>query len=663
MGWQPPRPKRSPGDTFIDFIKRNFVPRVIQEYLDQARIRSEELGAQIRFLFERPSVWSLIVGFIVWIIEWIFYVLIPVIPSTLHTHLWMLVFRGPERIVSMIALGIQEALRVNIFDPIAESMITVLFDTSINQLRETLPVKRSAPEHLGLRFAKTLGIVSLRMQLLTLALSMILPEASRHIVQAVMSSYWALGLGFLGWQSLSPVATHAIMRPQERFLNYTYPKEIPSVSVIADLYASRLLSEGEALDLLREHGIDPAFHQKLLERAYSRISVSDLLDLYRAGKIDVSTLASYLAIHGYKDEDIPLIITANTLPKEENPPAVALSILRQALREGIIDENEFRSRALKIPRDPYEVELIIAIERAKKELNERLLGVSQIREAFQRGVLKEPEALFYLKELGLSESRAAILIETWKRAMTPRFVHLNAARLAEAYRYGVIDERTFYSKLLLLGWDEESANIYVKTVKAQIAEREDRETTLRVRKPTTSQVLTFMIQGIISQDEAMKLLKEIGYDETTAARLIKSALIEPPKLPRKLTKSEIVELWKKGFISTGEALDRLTLLDYTKEEAEGILFMEGPAIGESDLFKSWRAGLIPTDRFIEAMVRIGYKRADVVRIVRWLENPIELTEIVQAFKEGLITADEAKRSLFNLGYSPEQIQKVIGGGA
>jgi len=655
----PPRPKRSPGDTFIDFIKRNFVPKVVLDYIENANIRVRFVGANLEFILEHGNVGSVILGWFISGFAFIVYGIFGIGSQNFWQQVFFAVLRGPERWVAFLGSQLKRVLEINIFDPLAEAIIQALFSTAINRLIDDLPRQRGDPSALGLKFAQTLGIASLRFSLFTATLSLFMPGPAARIAQSIAGLYWSLGLGFLGWQALAPVASHAIQKPQENFLNYNFPKEIPSASVIADLFSSRMLSYGEAVELLQQHGIRPEFHKRLLERAFSRISVSDLFDLYRAGKIDVSMLASYLAIHGYKDEDIPLIIAANTLPKEESIPNISLSVLRQALREGIITEDQFRQKAREIPRNPEEIELIILIERMRKAVEKRMLTVSQIREAFKAGVLREPEVVHYLQELGLEDTAINILLNTWKEELKPRFVFLNASRLAEAYTYGVIDENTFFHKLLLLGWDEESANIFIKTVKARLAEREDRPSTERVRKPTTSQVLTFMVQGIISQDEAFNLLKELGYDDTTASRLIKSALIEPPKQPRKLSKAEIVELWKKGFIVTDTAIERLTLLDYAREEAEAILFMEGPALGESDLVKAWRAGIIPTDKFVDAAVKVGYRKQDVIRLVRWLENPIEHTEVVQAFREGLITAEEARRALLNLGYSPDQINAVI----
>jgi hypothetical protein len=659
MSWFPPRPRRKAGETFWDWLNHLPPSRAISDWWNGFPERLLTFWRTWpRLGFIRTSTLK-IVGTIVVMGAAALHLLFGWPKSETIDQLLDATYKMDEQLLVDLATVYKEAMQRNPFGPVVDVIIETITNQVFSSLAAYQPHFEADPQRAGVDFAKVMARVMSHFAFINANVEPIIPGVGRTLNQAIQQSSWALGLGFLGWQALAPFLRQTIQVSQENWLNYHYPKETPPPSTAVGWFAERRLSEQELYDILLYRGIPQKWHSKYKEDGFKRITTSDLFNLYEVGKIDTSTLASYLAALGYKDEDIPLIIQARTLPKEESVPDISLSVLRQALREGVLSEDEFRQKALAIPRNPEEVELIILIERMRKNIQQRLLTVAQIKEAFRVGTLKEPEARHYLKELGLADEAIDVLIRTWKEEFQPKFRSLNAERLTQAYAYGVITEQDLYQRLLLLGWPEEDVRIWIQTVKARLGEKEPAPTDERKRKPTTNQVLTFMLEGIISQAEAFELLKELGYDETTAKRLIQSALYSPPKGPRKLTRAEVIEAWKKGFMSTPEALAYLEGLDYQKEEAETLLFMEGPALGESDLLRAWRNGILSTDKFIEAAVKVGYRRQDVERLVRWLINPIRLTEVYKAWKEGVITREEAQRSLINMGYPLEEIQKAL----
>jgi len=659
MSWFPPRPRRKAGETFWDWLTSLPPAKIIQDWWNGAESRFRALLRQwaraglIKTDFYRTVVYFelALVGIPFVLIGWPSEGFVQQIVDDL--------LKEDQKMIDTVISVYKEALQNNPFGPVSQFFVNQMSEQVFNSLWKYLKVFESAPDISGKAFAETIAQIMTYFAYVHANIEPLMPGMGRALNQAAQQTSWALGLGFLGWQALAPFLRQSVQISQENWLNYHYPKETPPPSTVVGWFAERRLSEQELYDILLYRGIPHKWHSKYKEDGFKRITTSDLFELYERGKIDSSTLASYLATLGYKDEDIPLIIQARTLPKEESVPDISLSVLRQALREGILSEGEFRQKALAIPRNPEEVELIILIERMRKNVQQRLLTAAQIKEAFRVGTLKEPEVRHYLKELGLADEAIDVLVQTWKEEFKPKFRSLNAERLTQAYAYGVITEQDLYQRLLLLGWPEEDVRIWIQTVKARLAEKEPAPTDERKRKPTTNQVLTFMLEGIISQAEAFELLKDLGYDETTAKRLIQSALYSPPKAPRKLTRAEVIEAWKKGFMSTPEALSYLEGLDYQKEEAETLLFMEGPALGESDLLRAWRNGILSTEKFIEAAIKVGYRRQDVERLVRWLTNPIWLTEIYRAWKEGVITKEEAQRSLINMGYPLEEIQKAL----
>lgn len=113
------------------------------------------------------------------------------------------------------------------------------------------------------------------------------------------------------------------------------------------------------------------------------------------------------------------------------------------------------------------------------------------------------------KQLGYSDGDAARL--TIWTGLNLRFPDLRAM-----YRNGWISSRQMYEELLALGMPEQRANELMQmTVKVEQPARLQKE-----RDLTKSEILKGAKAGIITPEQAMNLLMDLGYDEGEAAYLL-----------------------------------------------------------------------------------------------------------------------------------------------
>ena len=63
--------------------------------------------------------------------------------------------------------------------------------------------------------------------------------------------------------------------------------------------------------------------------------------------------------------------------------------------------------------------------------------------------------------------------------------------------------------------------------------------------------------GIISEEEAIEKLKEIGYSEEDATNMVKLAEITAKPRERRITRSDVIRLGRNGWINEDEAVDLL----------------------------------------------------------------------------------------------------------
>lgn len=553
----------------------------------------------------------------------------------------------------------QRIYRDNTLSAAAGALVEFVFNDITDTLGKRMGQTELSPHESGLVFAKKIAQLSLAQSFTSLYLGISIPWLGRILSGIYQGMYWALGLGFLGWQSMAPFLRVSVQEPQEKFLNKAYrPNWITPIQAF-NLAATGQDSFENALAVARYAGIPESQAHKMLQGAFREISESDLWTLYEAGKIDPNELFVRLRRLGYRPEDIPLVIQANTFRPEKEPRQVALSTLRAALRKGLITPDRFREMAKRIPLSDEEINLLIAIETFQKEEEKRQATTSQIEAAFKAGVLMEPEARGYLKALRYEDEVIDLLIRTWREEIRPRPFLLNAGRLADAFEMGVITEGQFMEKLLALGWEPGDARLFIDTIKERLRRKELPGKTERVRRPTVAMVLTFMTQGIIDQAEATRLLQELGYDEQTVSRLIKSALMEPPRESRKLSVSQIIEAYRKGFLLREEAIDRLVALNYSREDAEIIVAMETDAVGASDLLIAFHNGLITLRELRAGLLAAGYPSAAVTAFLKAHVLPADATDTFLAWSKGAIPTETARRILAFLGYSQEDIDKWI----
>jgi len=150
------------------------------------------------------------------------------------------------------------------------------------------------------------------------------------------------------------------------------------------------------------------------------------------------------------------------------------------------------------------------------------------------------------------------------------------------------------------------------------------------RDITKTDIYKGVKQGVITREEAIELLMDLGYEEDTADYLLTINIPEDEEdvivKERDLTKTDIIKGLKTEVITEDEALDKLLELRYAPLDAEFLL-------------KIYKATITPP---AEARAREASK-----------------ADIVLAVKKGLITPEEAYLMLQDLGFTPEAAQFIL----
>jgi len=183
------------------------------------------------------------------------------------------------------------------------------------------------------------------------------------------------------------------------------------------------------------------------------------------------------------------------------------------------------------------------------------------------------------------------------------------------------------------------------------------------------------INGVLTDKEFLLAMKDIGYNDLNAQRLLDyvSVKVEPPQ--RDLTQATMITSYKLGLISAKQLTDYLMLLGYDQTEADLLLAIEDRK-AEQDLITEklealkyqYSTGAITLTDFVKACGGLGIPetkaQAEAMKAeqgrIKSVSRPTK-EDILAWLKAKQITQDRARDELRKLGYASDYITLYTGG--
>lgn len=377
-------------------------------------------------------------------------------------------------------------------------------------------------------------------------------------------------------RALAPAFNSGFDEFGRKFYNKRFRPRDWSLSETTQLYALRELSKGEVSNLLQMEGYKDADIDKALRLAERRITPSDILSALALNVVDVAAASKLLYAVGYGLEAIEFILKLHTAETRRDDLNAVSSIALKAFNNHLISEAQFRTMRANgnVPQERINIEVQLA--QLQSDTDKRELSVGNIKSAYKSGVLARQEASGYLLALELDGASISILLSTWDEELRPKAVRLNKSTIVAAYKANVVDKQTAKGHLISIGWKMEDAELIL-----QIADR-DRKTD--VKDLSEYSILSAMNSGIISYEQAKERLKAIGYSDEDAVIRLRIATIAPPAMVKSLTKTEIINLYEKGFYTFSDAIANLIEIGYDNTTAEMVVIANASTIKQvSDL--------------------------------------------------------------------------------
>uniref|UniRef100_A0A6H1ZZ29 Putative baculovirus polyhedron envelope protein n=1 Tax=viral metagenome TaxID=1070528 RepID=A0A6H1ZZ29_9ZZZZ len=284
----------------------------------------------------------------------------------------------------------------------------------------------------------------------------------------------------------------------------------------------------------------------------------------------------------------------------------SISQLNEMLYRGHIDRSVWMKY---VEYNDYIPEMIPKLEKIIYSPYTRV----DIRRMWDMRVVTEAEVLENYKWLGYDDEHAQRMT-LWTKIYTLE------SELRSRYSKGWITADTVRTELLDAGMPEKRIDEWVeKIVKSGQADRMTAE-----RDLTKTDILRLFKLNLMSDNEAIGMLQDLGYDEDEASYLIQIQKYEPEIVLRELTMSQILKSYSNEIYTRNETKNALLEAGWSEQAAETLLKLED----------------------------IKLKDAQTVKM---MEKELSRTDIVKGIKVEIIDANTGYMYLQYLGYSDWEI--------
>ena len=447
---------------------------------------------------------------------------------------------------------------------------------------------------------------------------------------------------------------------------------IPSPQETYDLLHRGLLSESEAEQYLKEHGISEYFQRILRIATQPRVTPEQIRELYRRKFISADEAFRQLKLHGYDTVQASLILG---LAYDRLPPETAI----RAWLRGLISEQEL-DQLLEIS-GYFGKDL-----RVLKELAFYIPSISDlirmaVREAFNPEAIRTFQLdMDYPEEL-TKWAQAQGLSRDW--AMKYWIAHWELPSLTQGFE---MFHRTIRNPVdpnadaVVSPFGETRYNVIGRETLRMLMKAQDISPFWRDKLEQISYLPLTRVDvrraydlGIINENDVYFTYRDLGYNHENATILTEFTILETISEERNRVRNELIELYEEGAITKEELHNALIGLRYNQRAIEILLeYAEFRKIRKrieryKRYFKAlYMRGDIDEDGLHDRLVRLGLESDEVIALLdEWRtekiakERTLTKSEIEQAFRKRVISEQKAREKLARLGYSDEDIDILI----
>lgn len=563
----------------------------------------------------------------------------------------------------------------------AEFVGTVVTEPVLSLLEDMATQEKPDPHDFARRFHGIASGLPWASQTLDALFKTLLGDRAPQVGNSIMSLYWGLGLGFLGWQTLAPLLSTGLQPNLQRYYNRLYHPERFNPSQAMDLYALGKLSKGDFYNVLLDQGWRAEDVSLWIEQSYRTLSGGELWDLYHNGTLDKAEMDRRLRALGYNPADLPLLYKSNEKEETKDAPRYLMATLKQSFLEDRLGEDELRQIMASMNFAAREIDLYVTNLLVQKADDGRSLTTAQIHTLYKERVIGRDEAIHALRELDYSAQIAGQLVQAWDNLALPKASRINKSTILEGYTGGALgrDEATGLLEREA-GYTPEKAELLLRIEEAGVKAKVTAPT---VKGVGLSTLADFVESGLITREDLAGRAELAQYSAADRARLVDMLFLQAQvKAPVvELPEATLKKAFVAGVLSRDQLLARLQARGLSPEDAAIVVatteaehpevfaeaapkLLKQPSVGALQL--TLQRGLIDEAAFRDKLAAQGYsaEAAEIFLLNAQYQAPAEPKQLTKAdvmklFREGVIGRAEAQRRLIALGYTAVDVELLV----
>lgn len=383
-----------------------------------------------------------------------------------------------------------------------------------------------------------------------------------------------------------------------------YPYQILNPADVTTAWRRGYVTENNAIEAIRRQGYDEETARVILRLSEQVPPEQDLFALWHRQLIDEKTVDAALFQKGYSDDYIASLKRASFLI----PPVGDL--ITMAVREAF--SPEVAERFGQFEDFPPDFAHWAERQGLSEEWSKRywaahwaLPSPQQGFEMLQRGVVDVDDLNLLL--------RALDVMPFWRDKLTQiAYRPFSRVDVRRMHKLGVLDDAQVFRAYQDLGYDVDKAKAMTDfTILYNAPKKADDD--IELNQLTRSSIVNFYADGLLSRDQANKMLLDVGYSQEAATLYLDAADLDNERKERKNEVDLILDLAKVGAIDFAEAQDRLHRLELSSEEIQrAIAELERnearktklPSRTEAE--RMFKAGAISIKDYQELLETLGY---------------------------------------------------------
>jgi len=379
---------------------------------------------------------------------------------------------------------------------------------------------------------------------------------------------------------------------------------------VIDAYVKQILTYDEAFEELQRQGYTPSDAEILLRSAFAQLSPDELIRAYFRGVIDDEGLRFKLQQRGLRDEDIYILKQVSlALPGIGD---LIRMMVRDVFNEAVVKRYGYDEEY------PAEIEKWLKMQgmdpswgraywRAHWELPSPTMAIEMVR----RGII------------GVDDFDTLLKIADYPRFWRERMRELifevpTRVDVRRMYDLGVVDEKYVYETYRKLGYRDEDAKALTEfTILDTISEE---------RSKLRTQLLYAFEDGLITEAELREGLRALKYNDSAIDVIVKAKKYELERDLLKAYEDAIKVEYMEGKIDESTAISKLAHLGVTTEAINRIVtqwraekLKKHRRLTLTQLKELWRKRLINETRLLQELREMGYTKDDAELLVRLIK--------------------------------------------